>query len=69
MVFISVLFRSPGDYVLMRALTDLVCVSSSCPDVIDAANGWDPTDIHVRTFSGKEKFSRAVAYRMTPDAD
>ncbi|ARQ13059.1 glycine-cleavage system T protein (plasmid) [Rhizobium etli] len=59
----------PGDYVLMRALTDLVCVSSSCPDDIDAANGWDPTDIHVRTFSGKEKFSRAVAYRMTPDAE
>ncbi|TCU20067.1 DUF1989 domain-containing protein [Rhizobium sullae] len=59
----------PGDYVMMRALTDLVCVSSSCPDDIDAANGWDPTDIHVRTFSGKEKFSRAVAYRMTPDSD
>ena len=59
----------PGDYVLMRALTDLVCVSSSCPDDIDAANAWNPTDIHVRTFSDKEKFSRAVAYRMTPDAD
>lgn len=59
----------PGDYVLMRALTDLVCVSSSCPDDIDAANGWDPTDIHIRTFSGKEKFTRAVAYRMTPDSD
>jgi aminomethyltransferase len=59
----------PGDYVLMRALTDLVCVSSSCPDDIDAANGWNPTDIHVRTFSGQEKFTRAVAYRMTPDAD
>ncbi len=45
----------PGDYVLMRALTDLVCVSSSCPDDIDAANGWNPTDIHVRTFSdGRE---------------
>ncbi len=59
----------PGDYVLMRALTDLVCVSSSCPDDIDAANGWDPTDIHVRTYSATEKFTRAVAYRMTPDAD
>lgn len=59
----------PGDYVLMRAMTDLVCVSSSCPDDIDAANGWNPTDIHVRTYSGKEKFTRAVAYRMTPDAD
>lgn len=59
----------PGDYVLMRALTDLVCVSSSCPDDIDAANGWDPTDIHVRTYSDKEKFARAVAIRMTPDAE
>jgi len=59
----------PGDYVLLRALTDLVCVSSACPDDIDAANGWDPTDIHVRTYSDRERFSRAVAYRMTPDAD
>ncbi len=53
----------------MKALTDLVCVSSSCPDDIDAANAWDPTDIHVRTYSGKETFTKAVAYRMTPDAD
>ncbi|WP_421696224.1 DUF1989 domain-containing protein [Aestuariivirga sp.] len=59
----------PGDYVLMRALTDIVCVSSSCPDDIDAANAWEPTDIHVRTYAATEKFSRAVAYRMTPDAD
>ena len=59
----------PGDYVLMRALTDVVCVSSSCPDDIDAANGWEPTDIHVRTYAAREKFARAVAYRMTPDAD
>ncbi|MGO4565999.1 DUF1989 domain-containing protein [Rhizobium sp. 2YAF20] len=59
----------PGDYVLMRALTDLVCVSSSCPDDIDAANGWDPTDIHVRTYSDSQKFTRAVAIRMTPDAE
>jgi aminomethyltransferase len=59
----------PGDYILMRALTDLVCVSSACPDDIDAANGWNPTDIQVRTYAAKEKFSRAVAYRMTPDAE
>ncbi len=59
----------PGDYVLMKALTDLVCVSSSCPDDIDAANAWEPTDIHLRTYASQEKFSRAVAYRMTPDAD
>jgi aminomethyltransferase len=59
----------PGDYVLLRALTDLVCVSSSCPDDVDPGNGWNPTDIHVRTYSAENAFSRAVAYRMTPDAD
>ena len=59
----------PGDYVLLRALTDLVCVSSACPDDIDPGNGWNPTDIHVRTYGRDEKFSRAVAFRMTPDAD
>jgi aminomethyltransferase len=59
----------PGDYVLMRALTDIVCVSSACPDDIDPANAWNPTDIHVRTYSNKQRFSRAVAYRMTPDAE
>lgn len=59
----------PGDYVLLRALTDLVCVSSACPCDIDAANGWNPTDIHVFTYSHKELFSKAIAFRKTPDAD
>ena len=59
----------PGDYVLLQALTDLVCVSSACPDDIDAANGWNPTDIHVRVYPRENVFSKAVAYRMTPDAD
>ncbi|MGB3146249.1 MAG: DUF1989 domain-containing protein [Paracoccaceae bacterium] len=59
----------PGDYVLFRALTDLVCVSSSCPDDTSPANGWYLTDIHVRTYSGSEKFSRSVAYRPTPDSE
>jgi len=59
----------PGDYVLMRALTDIICVSSSCPDDIDAANGWNPTDIHVRTYSEKQKFQHAVVTRMTPEAE
>ena len=59
----------PGDYVLLRALTDIVCVSSACPDDTTAANGWNPTDIHVRTYSGVEKFSRAIATRATPDAE
>ena len=59
----------PGDYVLFRALTDLVCVSSACPDDTSPANGWNPTDIHIRTYSGAEKFSRAIAWRPTPDAE
>ncbi len=59
----------PGDYVLMRAATDLVCASSACPDDIDAANGWNPTEIHVRIYPKTRSFSRAIATRMTPDAD
>ena len=57
-----------GDYVLMRALTDLVCASSSCPDDIDPANGWHPTDIHVRVYDASNNFSKGIAHRMTPDA-
>jgi len=59
----------PGDYVLMRALKDMVCVSSACPCDIDAANGWNPTDIHLRIYSGKNSFTKATAFRMTADAD
>ncbi len=59
----------PGDYVLLRALTDLVCVSSACPDDTSAANGWDPTDIHVRSYAATERFQRASAWRPTPDAE
>lgn len=59
----------PGDYVLLRALTDLVCVSSACPDDTTAANGWNPTDIHIRTYSGKETFKKAIAIRATPDSE
>ena len=59
----------PGDFVLMRALTDLVCVSSACPDDTSPANGWNPTDIHVRTYAGDAKFQRAIAWRTTADAE
>lgn len=59
----------PGDYVLLRALTDIVCVSSACPDDTTAANGWNPTDIHVRTYSGKETFQRSIAFRATPESE
>jgi len=59
----------PGDYVLLRATTDLLCASTSCPDDIDPANGWDPSDIHVRIYSEKERFSIAMSTRTTADAD
>ncbi len=59
----------PGDYVLFRALTDIVCVNSACPDDTSPANGWYLSDIHVRTYSGAEKFSRSIAYRPTPASE
>jgi aminomethyltransferase len=58
----------PGDYVLLRALTDLVCASSSCADDIDPANGWEPTDIQVRVYDRSADFAKGNAHRMTPDA-
>ena len=59
----------PGDYVLLRAATDLVCASSACPDDVDPANGWDPTEVHVRVYSSEHTFSAAIAHRVTPDAE
>jgi aminomethyltransferase len=59
----------PGDYVLLRAMTDLVCLSSACPDDIDPANAWNPTEVHVRVYPAKERFSAAIAHRVTPDAE
>jgi aminomethyltransferase len=59
----------PGDFVLLRALSDLVCASSACPDDIDPANGWDPTDVHVRVYSPENRFSMAIAHRVTPEAE
>src|SRR5205823_2613226 len=59
----------PGDYVLFRAMTDLVCLSSACPDDIDPANAWNPTEVHIRVYPAKERFTAAIAHRVTPDAD
>lgn len=58
----------PGDYVLMRAVTDLVCAATACPDDIDPANGWQLTEIQVRVYPRTASFSRAIGYRMTADA-
>lgn len=59
----------PGDYVLLRALSDLVCVSTACPCDVDPANGWQPTDIQVRTYKADEDFKRSIGYRKSAEAD
>ncbi len=57
----------PGDYVAMQALTDLVCVSTACPDDVDPINGWNPTDIHVRLYEETSAITHAVAWRANPE--
>ena len=59
----------PGDYVLLRAMSDLLCASSACPDDIDAANGWQITPVHVRVYAPDNSFSTAIARRVTADAE
>ena len=59
----------PGDYVLLRAMNDLVCSSSACPDDIDPANAWECTDVHVRVYAPENRFSMAIARRVTADAE
>lgn len=68
-IFMDEPWSRPGDYVLLRALTNLVCASSACPDDIDPTNAWNPTDIHVRIYAPENSFSKGIAYRMTPDAE
>ena len=59
----------PGDFVLLRAMSDLVCASSACPDDIDPANGWETTDVHVRVYAPENRFSMAIAHRVTPESE
>ncbi|KNG94940.1 DUF1989 domain-containing protein [Pseudaestuariivita atlantica] len=56
-----------GDYVVMQALTDLVCVSTACPDDVDPINGWNPTDIHLRIYEADSPITHAVTWRAQPD--
>lgn len=59
----------PGDYVLVKALTDLVAISSACPCDVDPANGWNPTDIQVRVYDKDEDFKRSIGWRKSAEAD
>ena len=58
----------PGDYVVMRAMEDLVCVSTACPDDIDPINGWNPTDVHVRIYAPEAPITRAIGFRAKEES-
>ncbi len=62
-------YSRAGDYVLFRALRDLTCISSACPCDVDPANGWNPTDIFVRTYPKEKKYSKGIAFRMKTDSE
>jgi len=68
-MFSDIPWSRAGDYVLFQAQKDLVVVSSACPDDIDPANDWNPTDIYVRVYSEKNTFSKAIGYRKNADSD
>ena len=68
-IYLDEPWSRPGDYVLCQALQDVVCVNTSCPDAIDPANGWNPTDILIRIYPGDNTFRKAIANRPMPDSD
>ena len=68
-IFSDMPWSRPGDYVLFQAQKDLVCVSSACPSDIEPANDWNPTDIYVRVYSEKNRFSKSIGYRKNADSD
>ena len=59
----------PGDYVMVRAMSDLVCASSACPDDVDPSNAWEVTDVHVRVYPPQNRFSMAIARRVSAEAE
>ena len=68
-IFSDMPWSRPGDYVLFQAQKDLICVSSACPSDIEPANDWNPTDIYVRVYSEKNRFSKSIGYRKNADSD
>jgi len=54
---------------LLKALSDIVCVATACPCDIDAANGWNPTDIQTRVYGKQELFKQSIGFRKTAEAD
>ena len=68
-IFSDMPWSRPGDYVLFQAQKDLVCVSSACPSDTEPSNDWNPTDIYVRVYNEKNRFSKSIGYRKNADSD
>ena len=68
-IFSDMPWSRPGDYVLFQAQKDLVCVSSACPSDTEPSNDWNPTDIYVRVYNEKNRFSKSLGYRKNADSD
>ncbi len=62
-------YARPGDYVMFKALKDLTIGTTACPSDIDACNSWNPTDIFVRTYDNKKRFTKSFAFRMKTDSE
>jgi uncharacterized protein len=39
-----------GDYVMMKAWSDVVCAVSACPQQFDSISGWFPTEVQIDVF-------------------
>ncbi len=59
----------PGDYVLKRALTDLVCISTACPDDIGWANNFKPTEIGIRVYDNIDRIRPSIGWRKNEEAE
>tara|TARA_B100000676_G_C18090237_1_gene858986 strand:- start:3700 stop:6069 length:2370 start_codon:yes stop_codon:yes gene_type:complete len=68
-IYLEEPWSRPGDYVLSRAMQDMVCINSACADALDPANGWNPTDILVRVYPADNVFKKSIAFRAMPDSD
>ena len=58
----------PGDYVLLRAMQDLLCASSSCADDISPTNAWNPSPIQVRIYEAERQFPKAIGRHLYANA-
>lgn len=51
----------PGDYVVLKALRDVLCVISNCTQVFNASNGFNPTPIMIQHGNGQVTDGQGLA--------